>query len=230
MLTGKMKKILEKSRETGWVLEPDAKALFAEAGLPVPAFKWATTVEEAVEFANETGYPVVAKIISPKIIHKSDAGGVVTGIQDEAALRRAFKRLATLDGFAGVLVEESVEGVELIAGAKNDAQFGPVVLLGMGGTGVEIYNDVSLRMAPLSKPDVRDMVHCLKAAKLLEGYRGAPPVNMSELSKLLVSFSSLVMDLEASFESIDLNPLMCSPERCVIADARIMLKPGGENV
>jgi len=224
-----MKEILEKSLETGWVLEPDAKALFAEAGLPVPEFKWATSVEEAVGFAKETGYPVVAKVISPKIIHKSDAGGVVTGIRDEETLRGAFKRLAALDGFVGVLVEESVKGVELIAGAKNDAQFGPVVLLGMGGTGVEIYNDVSLRMAPLSEPDIRDMVHCLKASKLLEGYRGTPPVNMTGLSKLLVSFSSLVMNLEDWFESIDLNPLMCSPERCVIADARIMLKTRSQN-
>jgi len=229
MLTEKMKEILEKSMETGWVLEPDAKTLFAEAGLPVPSFKWAASVEEAVAFANQTGYPVVAKIVSPEIIHKSDAGGVITDIRNTEALREAYRQLAVLDGFAGVLVEESVKGMELIAGAKNDVQFGPVVLFGMGGTGVEIYNDVSLRMAPLNPPDVRDMVHCLKASKLLEGYRGTPPINMAELSKLLVAFSSLVMDLEIWFESIDLNPLMCSPERCVIADARIMLKRERKN-
>ncbi len=224
MLTNKTEEILRKSEETGWVLEPDAKTLFAEWGLPVPRFRWAVSAEEAVNFGNETGYPVVAKIVSPRIIHKSDVGGVVTDIQSEGELRRAYERLATLNGFAGVLIEESVEGMELIAGAKNDAQFGPVVLLGMGGTAVEIYNDVSLRLAPLSESDVRDMARCLRASKVLEGYRGKPPVNMGELSKLLVSFSNLVMELEPYFESIDINPLMCSSERCVIADARIILK------
>ena len=224
MLTKKMEKILQKSKEAGWVLEPDAKTIFAEYGLAVPRYSWTHSAEEAITFANEIDYPVVAKIISPNVIHKSDVGGVVTGIKTDRELRHAIERLKSLDGFKGVLIEETVNGVELITGAKNDMQFGPVVLFGIGGTGVEIYNDVSLRMAPLSKMDVQDMARCLKASKVLEGYRGKPPVKMDELSKLLVSFSNLVMELEPYFESIDINPLMCSPERCVIADARIMLK------
>ena len=224
MLTEKIRGILSKSRKTGWVLEPDAKEIFSAWGLPVPRFKWAVSVEDAVTCAGETGYPVVAKIISPNVVHKSDVGGVITGIRNDRELRQAFAHLSRLDGFLGILVEETVEGLELIAGAKNDPQFGPVVLLGMGGTGVEIYNDVSLRMAPVSQADVADMVHCLKAAKLLEGYRGKAPVNMTELSRLMVAFSNLVMEMASDFDSIDLNPLMCSPERCVIADARIMLK------
>lgn len=224
MLTRKMEEILQKSKEAGWVLEPDAKALFAEYGLAVPLYRWTHSAGEAIAFANEIGYPVVAKIVSPNVIHKSDAGGVITGIKTDGDLRHAFERLKSLDGFAGVLIEETVRGVELIVGAKNDMQFGPVVLFGIGGTGVEIYNDVSLRMAPLSKADVQDMAQCLKGYSLLIGYRGNPPISLENLSKILVSFSNLAMEIESYFESIDINPLMCSAERCVIADARIILK------
>jgi len=117
-----------------------------------------------------------------------------------------------------------VSGTELIVGAKIDYQFGPVILLGMGGTGVEIYRDVTLRMAPLSPKDAESMIRCLKAHQLLEGYRGAKPVDLKGLERLLLVFSGLVMDLEEFIESIDLNPVMCSPAKCVIADARIMLK------
>ncbi len=224
MLTGRMKEILEYAQKAGWVMEPEAKEVFAEAGLPVSKFKWAKTEEEAVASAREIGYPVVAKIVSPKVVHKSDVGGVVPGISSDDALRETFARFRDLEGFAGVLIDEMVSGIELILGAKNDAQFGPVVLLGMGGTGVEVYNDVAIRMAPLKERDVADMMKCLKGFKLLNGYRGQPAINFEGLTRVLISFSNLVMDLEPYFESIDINPLMCSPERCIIVDARIILK------
>jgi hypothetical protein len=123
-----------------------------------------------------------------------------------------------------MLVEEMVSGIELIAGAKVDYQFGPVILLGMGGTAVEIYKDTALRMAPLKEVDVESMLKGLKAHELLNGYRGAQPVNLKELVRTLMAFSRLVMDLEGYFESIDLNPVMCSSTSCVVADARIMLQ------
>ena len=218
-----MKRLLEEARENGWVLEPEAKEIFAEAGLPVPKFTWARKVGEAIDFAREVGYPVVAKIVSPRVVHKSDVGGVVINVETDDALRNAFEHLRKIKGFDGVLVDEMVSGIELILGAKNDIQFGPVVLLGMGGTGVEIYHDVELRLAPLSEGDALDMIEGLKAGKLLKGYRGTRPIDMKGLTELIVSFSNLVMDLEPTFESIDINPLICSPERCVIADARIIL-------
>ncbi len=224
MLTGRMKEILENAQKAGWVMEPEAKEVFAEAGLPVSKFKWAKTEEEAVASAREIGYPVVAKIVSPKVVHKSDVGGVVPGIRSDDALREAFARFRGMEGFAGVLIDEMVSGIELILGAKNDAQFGPVVLLGMGGTGVEVYNDVAIRMAPLKERDVADMMKCLKGYKLLNGYRGQPSVHLDSIKETLISFSHLIMDLEPYFESIDINPFMCSPERCVIVDARIILK------
>ena len=224
MLKKAMKNILSSSRELGWVLEPEAKRLFSLAGMNIPRFTWATALEEALRFAEEIGYPVVAKIVSPRALHKSDVGGVVVGINNEVTLGETFHRFSGFEGFAGMLVEEMLSGVELIIGAKVDYQFGPVILLGIGGTGVEIYRDTSLRMAPLNQQDVDAMLKDLKARPLLEGYRGSEPVNVGELSRMLIAFSDLVMELEGLIESIDLNPVLCSSNKCVVADARIMLK------
>jgi succinyl-CoA synthetase beta subunit len=215
--------ILYSSKETGWVLEPEAKRLFSLLGLDTPRFIWTQKVEEAMKFAEEIGYPVVGKVVSPKVVHKSEREGVVVGIGNDEKLTMTFNRFSRIEGFSGILVEEMVSGIELIVGGKIDDQFGPVVLLGMGGMGVEIYQDVTLRMAPLRPRDIESMIRCLKAHQLLEGYRGSDPINMKELSRLLMTFSDLVMDLESLIESIDLNPVICSSTRCVIADARIML-------
>jgi succinyl-CoA synthetase beta subunit len=223
MPSKQMKEIFAASRPAGWVLEPQAKELLAAAGMPVPRFTWAHDIEEATRFANTIGYPVVAKVVSPAILHKSDAGGVITSIEDDGKLAAAYERLKTLKGFAGMLVEEMVEGIELIVGAKVDYQFGPVILVGIGGTSVEIYQDTSIRMAPLKPQDVEAMVHGLRAHQLLEGFRGAPPINRQALTALLMAFSGLVMAVEAEIESIDLNPVKCTAERCIVADARIML-------
>ncbi len=167
-------------------------------------------------------------MVSPRIVHKSDSDGVAVGIDTDGELTETFTRLSRIEGFAGVLVEEMISGLELIVGAKIDYQFGPVILLGIGGTGVEIYRDITMRMAPLRERDVESMVKGLKARPLLEGYRGSEPINLSELTRLLITFSELVMDLEESIESIDLNPVICSSTTCVVADARIMLKEMGE--
>jgi len=224
MLTREMEEILSASKRSGWVLEPQAKRLFSLAGIDVPRYVWARRIEDAIPFAEEIGYPVVAKIVSPEVVHKSEHNGVAVGIKDGKELRETFKRFSQSGGFNGVLVEEMLSGIELIIGAKVDLQFGPVILFGIGGIWVEIYRDVILRMAPLQPKDVDSMVKCLKGHRILEGYRGADPVNLQELKRLLVTFSNLVMDLEKYMESIDLNPVICSSNRCVVADARIMLK------
>ncbi len=187
-------------------------------------FLWTPEVEEAVKYARDLGYPVVAKVVSPKILHKSDKQGVAVGIRTDEALRQTFRRFSQMEGFAGILVDEMVSGVELIVGAKTDDQFGPVILFGIGGTGVEIYKDVTLRMAPLSPKVADSMMRCLKAHQLLEGYRGSKPVDAAKVNQLLVKFSILSVDLQEHVESIVLNPVICSPTRCVVADARIMLK------
>lgn len=222
-MSPKIKDIISASQERGWVLEPEAKRLCSLAGLTVPRFTWATVIDEALGFAQGIGYPVVAKVVSPHVLHKSDVGGVVVNIDSDEKLREAFHRFSEFRGFAGMLVEEMVSGIELIVGAKVDYQFGPVILLGMGGTGVEIYRDITMRMAPLKEKDVESMVKALKAHQLLEGYRGSAAISMRELTRTMAAFSDLVMGLEELIESIDLNPLLCTGDRCVVADTRIML-------
>ena len=223
MLSQEIMDILSKSKEWGWVLEPDAKRLLSLARIDVPEFIWTDSLKEAVGFAEKIGYPVVVKIVSPKVIHKTEAGGVAVGIDNKIALSEVFHRFSSMEGFAGVIVEETVSGAELIVGSKVDYQFGPVILLGIGGTGVEIYKDTTLRMAPIGPKDVISMLKSLKAHKLLEGYRGAKPVNLEELTCTLTSFSDLIMELGEATTSIDLNPVFCSATRCVVGDARIML-------
>jgi hypothetical protein len=226
VIAAEIDRILAAAAPAGWVLEPEAKRLLAAAGIGVPRFTWAPGPEEAAAFAAGIGYPVVAKVVSPAALHKSEVRGVAVGVRDEAELRAVCARFARIAGFAGVLVEEQLAGVELIVGAKVDLQFGPVVLLGIGGTGVEIYRDSTLRLAPLGPGDPAAMVAELRGRPLLEGHRGGPPVNLADLHRLLLAFSGLVTKLGERIGSIDLNPVLCTPERCVVADARIVL-PGG---
>ncbi len=137
MLTPKIRAIMAESQEQGWILEPQAKQIFSSVGLTVPAFASVRTDQEAVRFAEKIGYPVVAKIVSPQVLHKSDVGGVVTAIDSEDNLKNVLARFRRMEGFVGMLIEEMVAGgIELIVGAKTDYQFGPVILLGMGGTAV----------------------------------------------------------------------------------------------
>ncbi|NLN38976.1 MAG: acetyl-CoA synthetase [Smithella sp.] len=227
MLKKEVKDILAKHEKYGWVTEPDALQIFSLYGFRTPRFDVATDVAQAAAIAKEIGYPVVAKIVSHDVVHKSDVKGVVVGIKDDKTLEEAFRHISRIEGFDGMLIAEMVKGLELIIGAKNDLQFGPMILLGMGGVGVEIYKDVSLRMAPLTGRDVEGMIDGLVAGKLLSGYRGGASVNMDELKKTLIGFSGLMMDMRHLVESIDLNPVMCTEKVCTIADARIMLKKAG---
>jgi acyl-CoA synthetase (NDP forming) len=204
-------------------MEPECKQMLKDIGISVPKFRVVTEWEEALGAADDIGYPLVCKVVSPAVIHKSDSGGVMVGIDNRRKLKSAYQKLKQLDGFRSMLIEETVEGVELIVGAKNDYQFGPVIMTGIGGTGVEIYQDSSIRMAPITSKNIESMLRELKAYQLLEGYRGSTPVNLKRIKDLLLSFSDLVLELEDVFESIDLNPVMCSQQACVVADARIML-------
>jgi len=224
MLKKEIKEIIDKSKKWGWVLEPDAQKIFSLYGMKTPKYAVATEAAQAVKIAGAIGYPVVAKIVSPAIVHKSEVKGVVVGINNDQLLTQTFERLSKLDGFAGMLIAEMVTGLELIIGAKNDFQFGPMILLGIGGVGVEIYKDVSLRMAPLKATDADNMINELTAHRLLTGYRGAEPISMDALRKTMLHFSRLMMDMQDITESIDLNPVMCNTKLCIVADARIMLK------
>lgn len=219
----KIETIVRESKQWGWVLEPRAKEILSLAGIAVPASVVIKVPEDISTVERKLHYPLVAKIVSPRVVHKSDVGGVVLNITSAKELETVLQRFSSIEGFSGVIVEEMVKGIELIVGAKNDHQFGPMILLGMGGTGVEIYGDASLRMAPITESDVDDMIENLKAGKLLRGYRGSTAINLAALKKLLMAFSRMTMTLEGYIESIDLNPVICNAETCVVADARIML-------
>lgn len=223
MLKKEILTLLSEAESNGWVLEPDAKRILEVSGIPVPRFILARDAGEADRFASDIGYPVVAKIVAPEVVHKTEVNGVVVGIQDAPSLETVFKRFARIKSFTGMLVEQMVSGQELIVGGKWDAQFGPVVLLGMGGTGVEIYKDTALRMAPVQEKDVVSMVNALTAGKVLQGFRGSAGIDMQALIALMISFSDLLMALGDRIASVDLNPVICSPSGCTVADARIML-------
>ena len=223
MLNKEMKKILHDAKKAGWVMEPEAKHFLNLAGLPVPNYSRVFSLDAAVEAAQNMGYPIVAKVVSPQVLHKSEMGGVIVGIDSDAKLAEVFHRFSAIDSFAGMIIEEILTGMELIIGAKIDFQFGPIVVLGIGGTAVEIYQDTSIRMAPLTSRDVISMMKNLKAHRIIEGYRGSEPVNLKKLTEIVVTFSDLLMELEGVVESIDLNPVMCTSEKCIVADARIML-------
>ncbi len=228
MLTDAMQAIIESSRDIGWIMEPEAKRLMSLYGIEIPPYAWVRSHAEVKAAAEQLGFPLAAKVVSPKVVHKSDVGGVAVGIDTLEVLMEVFERFSKIDGFLGMHVEPMARGVELIIGCVVDRQFGPVVLLGIGGTSVEIYKDTAVRMAPITERDVANMVDSLKGRALIQGYRGGTVVSMDHLSHLLVNFSHMVMDLEGQIASIDLNPVIASENACVIADARIMLAGDGK--
>jgi hypothetical protein len=223
MLSNDLNEIVQAAQPHGWVLEPEALRLLGMAGVAVPRFAWAKSCADALAAADAIGYPVVAKVVSPQILHKSDVRGVQAGIADSGGLAQAYECFSRLEGFEGIVVAEMLSGHELIVGAKLDFQFGPVILLGIGGTAVEIYKDTATRMAPLKASDVQSMFACLRGSRLLTGHRGLDAVNLPKLTETVLRFSELAMALGDRIDSIDLNPVFCSPQRCVVADARIVL-------
>ena len=187
--------------------------------------------DEAVIHASQIGYPIVLKIFSDTITHKTDVGGVKLNLQDEAAVRKAYQSIQTsvaervgADQFGGVTVQAMVklEGYELILGSSVDPQFGPVLLFGSGGQLVEVYRDSALALPPLNTTLAQRLIEQTQIFKALKGVRGRKPVDLKGLEKLLVRFSQLVIE-QSSIAEIDINPLIASPERLLALDARIVL-------
>ena len=196
--------------------EGEGKRLLSLYNIPVTRECIATSAEAAAHNADEIGYPVVLKIVSPQIMHKTEAGGVALNVQNADEARAAYARIMQnarqYDSHAelqGVSVQEMVRGGhELIIGMTRDAQFGPAVLLGLGGIFVEVLKDVALRMPPLDQEDAHDMIDSLKGKAILEGARGAPPADLEALVSVLVNFSRLCLDLKDDVREIDINPLV----------------------
>jgi len=212
--------------------ETEAKAVLASEGVAVTMPRPASSATEAARLAQEIGFPVVMKVDSPDIVHKSDVGGVKLGILTAREVSRAYRemraevsRRAPQARVSGVTVQAMAPaGVEVIVGASWDAQFGPVVMFGLGGVLVELLRDVSFRIVPLSRWDAERMVEELKGAPLLRGFRGRPAASLDALAGLLVTVSRL-MERRPDIAELDLNPVIAYPHGVVAVDARIALRP-----
>ena len=226
-------KLIENARAQGRsaLLETEAKKLLAIQGAPVTEDRLAATADEAVSIAKEIGGEVVLKIVSPDILHKSDAGGVRIGLVQEADIRTAYKeiidnarRYNPAADIRGVLVAPMAKrGVEVIIGTKYDDQFGPVIMYGLGGIMVEVLKDVAFRVLPLTSSEARKLIDETKSHPILDGARGTPPADKKALQRLLVLCSELI-ESYPEIEEMDLNPVIVHEKGLSIVDARIILK------
>ncbi len=220
----------EKNQAQGGVLLGEAALEWLRRyGIPTAPSLVTTDPQEAARWAQEAGFPVVLKVVSPQWVHKSDMGGVVTGIQDAQALRRAFDdlvrrfRTASPRGeLTGLQVQKHLSGWEMLFGIKRDPQFGPVLVAGMGGIYAEVFQDVRRALAPVSMEEAREMIMSLRLYPLLRGVRGQPPAHLDALVDALVHLSDLAWD-HPEVAELDINPLFASADGCCAVDCRIVI-------
>ena len=211
--------------------EIESKQLMSAAGIPTIESKLAKSKAQAISFSKELGFPVVLKIVSPDIIHKSDSGGVKLGLQNAAQAGRAYTEImaAAKKGnkkakIHGVSVQRMARpGVEVIMGMSKDPQFGPVLMFGLGGVFVEVLKDVAFRIVPLVRRDASQMIREIKGYPLLEGYRGQEPANITVLEDLLLKLSAYI-DKTPEIKELDLNPILAYSDSAVAVDARVILE------
>jgi acetyltransferase len=226
--------IIQTARDAGRTIltEAESKQVLDAYCIPTVRTVVARTVEEAADQAGRIGYPVVLKLFSETITHKTDVGGVQLNLADREAVERAWRRIQTsvtekvgAEHFQGVTVQPMIkigDGYELIVGSSLDAQFGPVLLFGTGGQLVEVFKDRALSLPPLNTTLARRMMEQTKIYKALKGVRGRKPVNLAELEQVMVRFSRLVVE-QPWIKEIDINPLLATPERLVALDARVVV-------
>jgi acyl-CoA synthetase (NDP forming) len=210
--------------------EIESKDLLRSLGIPTTQMKLATSEEEAVSLAGQIGYPCVLKVSSADITHKSDAGGVKVGLGDAKAVAQAWDAImsscqAKFPGavIEGVTVQDMARpGLEVIVGMATDPQFGPVLMFGLGGVWVEVLKDVSFKIAPLTKGDAAKAVREIKAARLLDGFRGSEPVDKSALEDILLRVSDFVVKTP-EVKEMDLNPIFAYSKGALAVDARVIL-------
>ena len=226
-------KIFEKVRREGRknLLEHEAKRVCLEYGISTTRFKLATSIQEAVKFSEEIGYPVVLKIVSPDIIHKSNVGGVILNIRNQKEVRKSYKKI--MDNVSklkpnaninGALIQEMApSSTEIIVGSIKDSQFGATLMFGLGGIFVEVMKDVAFRTAPITEEDAQGMIKEIKAYPVLKGYRGQQPSDIDAIVKILLKTSRLVMDHQ-EIKELDLNPVIIYKKGAKTVDARIILE------
>jgi acetyl-CoA synthetase (ADP-forming) len=210
--------------------EVESKQLLHEAGIPVTVSRLATNADEAASIASEIGFPVVLKVVSGDIAHKSDVGGVVLGLADAEAVKRGYDEMmtkvkaaapnATIDGVA--VQQMAKPGTEVIIGTTTDPQFGPVMMFGLGGIFVEVLKDVAFRIVPLEARDAKQIVREIKGYPVLEGVRGQEGADLASLEKLILQVSEFVAQ-HPEVRELDLNPVLAYPDGAIAVDARVVL-------
>ena len=226
-------RIIDQAKKEGRhaLLEPEAKTVCMDYDIPVTKFKVATNETEAAQFATEIGYPVVLKIVSPDIIHKSDAGGVMVNLKTPTDVQAAYRKILEnaknykADAkIVGILVQEMApQSTETIVGAIKDPQFGQTIMFGLGGIFVELLKDVNFRVAPITADDAKEMITQLKAYPLLKGFRNTPPADVDALVDILVKTSKLLID-NPEIKELDFNPVLAYQNGAKTVDARIILE------
>jgi acyl-CoA synthetase (NDP forming) len=212
--------------------EIESKELIKSAGIPIVEAKLARTKAEAISLSKTIGFPVVLKIVSPDVVHKSDSGGVRLGLDNAVQVGRAYSEiLAAIKKhhpkakIEGISVQKMARpGIEVIIGMTKDEQFGPVLMFGLGGILVEVLKDVSFRIVPLNKRDASQMIKEIKGYPLLEGYRGQGPADIPFLEALILKVSDFI-DKNPEIKELDLNPVFAYKDGAVAVDARVILEP-----
>lgn len=228
----KAKEIIKKYASTGSksILEHDAETVAMAYGVPVAKSAIATNESQVVTLLKKLGVPVVMKVVSPDVLHKTDFGAVQINIRTPTQARSAFRQIRRnvlkknkKAEIMGILVQKMVpEGKEFVVGAIRDPQFGPTVMFGLGGTYVEIFEDVSFRLAPVSDKEAKAMTYELKSSVLFKGFRGAAPLDEVSTSKVIRAVGNMILDNEL-VRSIDINPLFVFPSGAIATDVRIVL-------
>ncbi len=212
------------------ITEELSKSILKKYGIKVPGYALVTSEQDAAKQARKLGFPLVMKVVSPQILHKTDVGGVKVGIDNVNDVKKTFKdmygRLSKKKGIhvKGILLEKMVpKGVELIIGIQNDSQFGPIIMVGLGGIMTEIMKDVAFRMLPITTSDAKSMINELKGSKLLKGFRGSKPIDLNMVAKMLVQIGKLGTENADYINSIDFNPVIVYPKSHYVVDAKIIL-------
>ena len=227
-----MQKILNEGRS--FTLINEAQRICALHHIPTPPAAVTSNAEEAILKAKEIGFPVVLKIVSPQILHKSDVGGVVLDINNKEELQTAYEKL--IEDVARKAPSAKILGIQLgkmmpastevIIGGIKDPQFGPSIMFGLGGIFTEIYDDVAFRVAPIDEIDATNLIHELKGYKLLEGARGKPPADLRSMVNILINVSNLMIEHD-SISQLDLNPVIVYPDSACAVDSRMVLEQAG---
>ncbi len=224
--------IIESARSSGRkILLPDeAMDIIKSSEISTPAYALAKTANEAVTAAKSMGFPVVLKIVSPDILHKSDVGGVVVGVENDKEVERNYKEI--MNNLAkkvpdadimGILVEKQVPSTtEVLVGGIRDEQFGATVMFGLGGVFVELFKDVVFRIAPVTEAEALEMISEIKGYSILNGYRGTERLDIQKLAKTVVAVSELISDI-GEIKEVELNPLLVYTEGVTAVDARIII-------